>query len=516
MHPLRLPLLLAIVPLLGACASQAPIASFEKPPPAYARPPSADTAFAAIESGIRTAHGPDASGFALLDSNDDGLRWRLALIDSATHSIDLQYYLWYGDLSGQLIAKRVLDAADRGVKVRVLVDDLNTVISSATTVGVRDDVAAWLDAHPNLELRVFNPWRDRSLVGRVGESVVQMQRVNQRMHNKSLIVDNQATILGGRNLGDEYLGLNPEFNFHDLDVVGIGPVARQASGIFDLFWNSDWVMPISVLGLPPPADGEAARASLARALAKEPALARHPGEARSWSAELAELRGRLHIGATRMETDHPDPGAIHQDMRGEINRLTESATRELHVINAYIIPNDDVIDRLEALRAKGVTMTVVTNSLASHDVPAVNSHYKKWRKPLLEAGIQLHEMRHDAAIQAQVADTAPTRAKFMGLHAKGMVIDRERVWIGSMNFDPRSAAINSEMGVTIESKGLAEELIGVIERDALPANSWRVELDDDGELRWVNERETVTRQPARSWRQRVEDVLFMAFPKELY
>ena len=152
----------------------------------------------------------------------------------------------------------------------------------------------------------------------------------------------------------------------------------------------------------------------------------------------------------------------------------------------------------------------------SHDVPAVNSHYRQWRKQILEAGVELHEVRHDAAIQPLVADTPPTRAGFMGLHAKGMVVDRQRVYIGSMNFDPRSALINTEMGLIVDSAGLAGALAALIERDMHPSNSWRVELDDAGELRWTNDRETVTIQPARSWSQRVEDVIFMMFPKELY
>jgi len=158
----------------------------------------------------------------------------------------------------------------------------------------------------------------------------------------------------------------------------------------------------------------------------------------------------------------------------------------------------------------------LTNSLSSHDVPAVNSHYKKWRKPILETGAELHEIRYDAAIQPLVSDTPPTRAKFMGLHSKGMVVDRERVYIGSMNFDPRSAYINTEMGVIIESRGLAEAFAVLIERDMLPANSWRVELDGASGLRWVNGRETLTSQPVRSWWQRVQDVFFMAFPKQYY
>ncbi len=192
---------------------------------------------------------PNVSGFELLDSNADGLLWRLALIDSASQSIDIQYYLWYGDTAGRLMVKRLLDAADRGVKVRILVDDLNTVIRDASTVALGDKVAALIEEHPNIELRLFNPWTSRDLGGRLGESAFQFERVNQRMHNKSMIVDNRAAIIGGRNIGDEYMGLHAEFNFHDLDVLGIGPVARQGSEVFDQYWNSEWVMPVSALKL---------------------------------------------------------------------------------------------------------------------------------------------------------------------------------------------------------------------------------------------------------------------------
>jgi cardiolipin synthase C len=196
--------------------------------------------------------------------------------------------------------------------------------------------------------------------------------------------------------------------------------------------------------------------------------------------------------------------------------VTGSATRELLIVNAYIIPDQRAIDNLKALKARGVDIRILTNSLASHDVPAVNSHYKAWRKPLREASNGLYEMRHDAAIQPLVADTPPTRAGFMGLHSKGMVVDRQRVYIGSMNFDPRSATLNSEMGVIIESPGLAEALARLIERDLQPANSWRIEIDDKGGLVWINDRETVTRQPARNFWQRVEDVIFMMAPRSLY
>jgi putative cardiolipin synthase len=521
-------IVLALTSFLSACGTVAVVTGvisstkpetepYVRPAPEYAMPAGPNGAFAGLESEIRTAHGPEASGFELIDSNEDGLRWRLALIDSARQSIDLQYYLWYGDAAGRLLVKRLLDAADRGVKVRVLVDDLNTAIQTATSVSLRDKVAAWMDKHPNVQVRVFNPWKKRDLVARVSESIYEMKRVNQRMHNKALIVDNQAAILGGRNLGDEYMGLHSEFNFHDLDVLGIGPVARQTSTIFDTFWNSEWAIPVWALKIPiTPTEQAEGREKLLKYITNVKSLDRFPLPPQSWSAEFAALPGRWHIGTSKVYSDLPTNGTIHQLMIEKTLELIASPQRELLIVNAYIIPTERGMKTLRTLKDRGVSTRILTNSLASQDVPAVNSHYKAWRKPILEAGAELYEMRHDAAIQSLVSDTLPTHAKFMGLHSKGMVIDRGEVFIGSMNLDPRSALINTEMGVVIKSPGLAEALTKLIERDMQPANSWRVELNGDGELRWVNDKETVTRQPARNWWQRVEDVFFQVFPKEYY
>jgi len=511
-----MPLMLLVWLVLGACATK-PVEPYVFPAPEHAMPVKPDGAFSQIEGGIRNAHGPDVSGFQLLDRNEDGLCWRLALIDSAKYSIDVQYYTWFGDAVGNLLAKRLLDAADRGVKVRMLVDDLNTAIRDAETVALRDDAAAWVDAHPNLEIRLFNPWTHRTLAGRVGEMVSQMERVNHRMHNKAMIVDNQAVILGGRNIGDEYMGLHSKFNFHDLDVLGIGPVARQTSDVFDRYWNSDWVIPVSAIAPPPPVDvQQAARDQLIKRLSAMPSLEHYPISPQSWSAEILALTGALHVGVSRVHSDVPTGGVIRQEMREVLYGLATSARRELLIINAYIIPDDRFITELQSLNENGVEIQMLTNSLASHDVPAVNSHYKKWRRPLLEARVHLFELRHDAAIQPLVVDTPPTHSEFVGLHAKAMVVDRQRVYIGSMNFDPRSATINTEMGAIIESPGLADALAKQIERDVQGANSWHVELDDDGDLRWVNDQEIVTSQPARNWWQRVQDVMFMLFPREYY
>jgi len=507
---------MSLAGLLVACATHQ-VEPYARPAPDHAMPARPDGAFAGLEASVRSEHGPDVSGFVLLDSNTDGLRWRLTVIDSARHSIDAQYYLWYGDDAGRVLLQHLLAAADRGVRVRLLLDDLNTLLEDAGSVRRRDRVAALLEMHPNIELRLFNPWANRGLAARFAESLGDLKRVNQRMHDKQLIVDNQAVILGGRNIGNEYLGLNPDFNFRDLDVLGIGPVARQASAVFDSYWNSDWVMPAAALKLTiTPAEQKEARETLQRRVSRSASWVGLSASMDEPSRAIAALTGRLQVGESRVVADVPSSDEIDHLMLGEIQSMLASAQRELLIENAYIIPGQTGIDMLTVLGRRGVRVRILTNSLASHDVPAVNSHYKKWRRPILETGAELYEIRHDAEMQTAVADTAPTRAGFMGLHAKAMVVDRRRAYIGSMNYDPRSAQINTEMGVFVDSPGLAEELAKVIERDMQPANSWRVELTDERRLVWVSDTQVLTCQPARNLWQRVEDVFFMAFPKELY
>ncbi|TXS95977.1 phospholipase D family protein [Parahaliea maris] len=480
-------------------------------------PPVVSGPFSRIANQVASTHGEQYSGFLLLDDNRSGLEWRLRMIDSARQSIDLQYYLWYGDDSGRLIAYRLIAAADRGVRVRLLVDDLNTLLENSGRVSQRDTVAARLNSHPNVELRLFNPWSRRAIGGRVGESLLEAGRVNQRMHNKALIVDNMAVVLGGRNLGDEYMGLNPHFNFRDLDVLGVGPVAAQASGVFDEFWNSEWVLPASALDIPVTANDTAeARANMLSDLRQAQELSEIPIAPADWSTELAQLSSDVLPGIARVTSDRPRGKTLEHVMLEETRRAIRTARTELRVVNAYIIPNDQTIKTLQGLDSHGVSIDVLTNSLASHDVPAVNSHYKPWRKRMLEAGVNLYELRHDGSTQQTVADTPPVRSRFMGLHTKAMTIDDRTVYIGSMNYDPRSAVINSEMGVFIDSPPLAEVVNTLIDRDIQPDNSWEVSLDAEGKLIWNNSVDSVTRQPARSVWQRIQDVFFMLFPKELY
>ena len=474
----------------------------------YASPPATEGILADAANHFTRRYGPEYSGFRLLDSSYDGLAWRLALIDSAVSSLDIQTYLWYPDNSGRLILERAVEAALRGVRVRLVVDDL-------LTIGL-DQLIYELHQQPNIEVRLFNPWEDRSTLSRGGEMVAQFERLNTRMHDKLVIADGQVAVVGGRNIGDHYFGLSSAYNFHDLDVLGAGHIARQANEMFDHFWNSDWV--VSADNLVQERDPEWVKqkwAEIREANAAAPELEAFGAMRRDWSDRLEEILEQMHPGTSTLLFDTAGEDAIEQNVAGEMFNFMGLAQEELLITNAYIIPGQPAIDFLKSLTDRGVKVRILTNSLASHDVPAVNSHYKDWRDDIINAGAELYELRADAAIQS-IVDVPPVSGEFVGLHTKAFVVDREKVFIGSMNFDPRSFNINTEAGALVHSPPLAEDLARVMERDMHPDNAWQVLLDDDGEVYWVNSDEQVDEQPARGGMQRAMDAIFKMFPKEQY
>jgi putative cardiolipin synthase len=487
-----------------------------KGPVGHAILPQPTGSLAQLEDHLHSRLGPEGSAWKVLDSNDDALRWRIALVDSAATSLDLAYYFWWEDETGQLLMKHIVDAADRGVKVRIILDDISTLLKDDRTPKVRDWQTAILNAHPNIELRLFNAFRARSLAGRGIDFLRRMDIMNQRMHNKMLIADNRAVIVGGRNVGNEYFGFGT-FNFHDLDVLGLGPVARQTSTVFDRFWNSDWVVPVAALQLDATTrDLRAATPRILSSLEGTPVLERFPLNRKDWSAQLHDFAKNAEIGSSRVLTDLPTPGTVRHRMPKAIRDFMASAASEVLITNPYVIPDDSDMALFQELHSRGVTVKVLTNSLASQDVPAVNSHYKRWRKPLLKTGLELYEWRPDAAVGPMLADTPPAHGEFVGLHVKTIVVDRKRAFVGSMNLDPRSEDLNSEMGVVIESEALARQLASLMEQDIQPMNSWRVTLNEHDSLRWTADGEPLTRQPARGAWQRVQDMFFMLFPRNLY
>jgi putative cardiolipin synthase len=323
-------------------------------------------------------------------------------------------------------------------------------------------------------------------------------------------------ILGGRNIGDYYFGLSSSYNFHDLDVLGFGPVARQSSELFNNFWNSDWVVP--AYELPASIDAQEIaerREEFIGKLKSADSLENFPMERQDWTNQLEGLVPKLHFGSSEIIFDRFEDGELVRGMTDPLGEMFRSAEHDIQVVNAYIIPDQDFIDGMKRITNKGVEIRILTNSLATHDVPAVNSHYKKWRRPIIEAGAELYELRSDPAIKTRV-DTAPVVSKFTGLHTKSFVIDGHRVFIGSMNFDPRSVDINTEMGIIIDSPGLGREMLRLAERDMAPENAWQVKLDEKGKLIWVNSDETVTRQPARNAWQRFMDGFFRILPKSQF
>jgi putative cardiolipin synthase len=499
--------ILLAVTLLSGCTTESLKEELVQLPPSYARPPASEGILAKMSNDIFTKHGDEYSGFRILDSSYDGLAWRLALIDSAVSSLDIQTYLWYPDNVGRLVLEHAVRAAQRGVHVRMIIDDLLTTGN--------DQMITELENHPNIEFRLFNPWKKRGNLGaRVAEMIAEMERLNTRMHDKLIIVDGNAVVIGGRNIGDHYFGLSHDYNFHDLDLLGFGHIARQANNMFDHFWNSEWV--VSAQNLTNEPDPEFAKQRWAKIQEKNRSaeeLKAFPIDPKDWSAELTEIAKELRIGTSYLAYDETSANEINQSMLDSMFSFINQAEKEVYIINAYFLPGQRAIDFLQGLTDRGVDVRALTNSLASHDVPAVNSHYQEWRDDFINAGVDLYELRADAQIQS-IIDIPPVKGKFTGLHAKAAVVDRRHVFIGSMNFDPRSSNINTEMGAFVDSPELGEDLTKLIQRDMQGVNAWHVLLDDKGKPYWVNSDETVYEQPARDGTQRIMDIIFKVVPKE--
>lgn len=500
----------AALALLAGCSSGGMKQDIVKLPPSYALPPATTGLLAEVAAGIEAEHGEEFSGFRVLDKSYMGLHWRLALIDTAVSSLDIQTYLWYPDVSGKLILERAVLAAQRGVKVRLIVDDL--------LLQGHDQLIANLEAQPNIEFRIFNPWTERgNVLQRAGQMLAEMERLNSRMHDKLLIADGRAAVIGGRNIGDHYFGLNEVYNFHDTDLLGIGNIATQANGMFDSFWNSHWV--VSAQNLTAEADKKVAQEQwqvLVQSAAEAPQLARFSREPQDWSAEIRDEASGLRIGRSKMVYDEAAADQIHQKVIANMFNFFGMAEKELLIMNAYVIPGQKAIDVLQELGDKGVDVRILTNSLATHDVPAVNSHYEPWRDDLIKAGVELFELRPDAAIKSTIVDVPPVDAEFVGLHSKTAVIDGRYVFVGSMNLDPRSAKINTEMGVFVDSPELARDMGDIIRRDMSPENAWQVKLNDEGDVYWEDSNGILTEQPARDGMQRVMNQLMKLGPVDQY
>jgi putative cardiolipin synthase len=454
----------------------------------------ADTRLAKVFDPSVTAH-PDRSGVRALQSAEDAFAARILLARRADRSLDVQYYIWRNDTTGKLVWQALWDAAERGVRVRVLLDDANT--------GGLDPMLATLDAHPNIEIRLFNPFANRGF--RVSDFALDFSRVNRRMHNKSFTADNQLTIVGGRNIGDEYFGANMDVGFQDLDVVALGPVVREVSSAFDLFWNSASAYPAASLLAPPDPGAQAELKAGWDQLARDPGAARYLDAVRQ-TPLLHELNeGRLTLDWTTAHVVHDDPAKVLESTdRSDLQMMPllvaafGQPRRELDLVSPYFVPGKDGTKSLVTLAASGVQVRVLTNSLSATDVSAVHAGYAKYRKALLEGGVRVYELKPGDAVPPPekgkgggTGDGPPGSgsrgSSASSLHAKTFAVDRERVFVGSFNLDPRSMRLNTEMGVIIDSPALSGQLARQFDT-VIPQKAFEVRMQADGQgLEWIEQ-----------------------------
>lgn len=461
-------LLLAIATALAGCA--------RLPPPPEKPASIAWTQPEATELGrIAAATAPNArfSGFRLLSSGEDALASLAALADRASRSLDLQYYLMRDDASTRALLARVRTAAERGVRVRMLLDDLNTTGA--------DDALLCLARHPNIDLRLYNPFPAGrgSTLTRMLASAHDLRRINQRMHNKLFVADNAIAITGGRNLGNAYFVQSASSNFVDLDVIAVGPVVRELSASFDRFWNSELAWPLQAL-----AAGEPDCSAQQRAAAVPPAGIPVGALAR----ELDDARLQLVWAPAAVLADAPSKIASEGDpersetIADDIATLTGLARQEVVLVSPYFVPGRRGIALARELQARGVRLRVLTNSLAATDAPIVHIGYARYRHELLESGVELYELRNQ--LGAARSHLGSFGSSLASLHAKALVIDRRLLLIGSMNMDPRSAHLNTETALAIRSPALAGQVVRLFE-DVAATSSYRVEALADGRLRWT-------------------------------
>lgn len=491
---------------LGACAS----VPFDYPKSAsYAEPPDPGTEMGEATLDWQAEHGEKA-GLVGLSSGVDALGARLRMLELAQSSVDAQYFILKKDRAGQLFAAGLLAAADRGVKVRMLIDDI-------FSPGV-DEAFTILSSHPNIEIRIFNPL-SRSL--RFSSYLTEFTRINRRMHNKSFTVDNSLSIVGGRNIGEEYFELKQDVQFDDYEVMVIGEVVRDISDGFDAFWNNDLSVPIEAFQtrVDPGALDEW------RVAVKETLEGQKTGlYATALNSKLLDdlktRKLRPAIADASLFTDTPEKIAAaigdgeQAILVAEFARRLRAATDEVIIVTPYYVPQELGAELVEELLGKGVRVMVITNSLASTNHVPVHSGYARYRKRLLAAGAEFYEIRADGVTAENDWGNKP---EVKTLHSKATVMDRHTIFIGSLNFDPRSIYINTEMGLFIDSDELGGRFTDLL-IDGLSSAAWKVDLDENDKLRWTydheGQREVVYKEPGASWWRRFQVGFYRLLPIE--
>jgi cardiolipin synthase C len=499
---------------LVACAGSPPGADFPKHESMALVHPE-DTVLGSQFAGAARQH-PGESAFRVLSVGADGFRARAQIIDTAQRTLDLQYYIFRGDETGRMLTDHLLRAADRGVRIRVLVDDGDTVVG--------DEQILRLTNHMGVELRIYNPAKYRGHVRFVRrlEFLLNARRLDYRMHNKLLVADNAAALIGGRNIGNQYFQIDPESQFADDDVFAAGPIVPELSRTFDEFWNSAWAIPAEGLGRP----------HQSRARKTKPGDIDYAALIASGEPFAGIMSGKLRLSwaPAQLVYDSPDkkqvisgtvPGAL---IVPEVEKSIRAVQAEMLLITPYLVPSADELQALQELRRHGVRVRILSNSLESCPEITAQSGYDKYRVPLLESGVELHEVRALLGSSRGSGQSAKiSRYGNYALHGKLYVFDRKKVLIGSMNFDRRSQHINTEVGLIIGSAEIAQQTALRFENMVKPENSYALTLSGGGvmgkqHLTWHTEenRQSVEydREPARSNWQRLQAKFLALLPLE--
>ena len=507
--------LLAALPWLTHCATAPSMHGVE---PSYALPPAEH---GALEEAVMLERDgtPGHSGVLLVEQNALAFAYRAATAAAARYSLDVQYYIWHDDLTGRLLAAELMRAAERGVRVRVLVDDIDA--------RAKHDLFRVADLHPNVEVRLFNPYYSRTgAFGQITESLWRARRLNRRMHNKAWIADNRVAIVGGRNIGDEYFGASEHSNFSDLDLVLSGPVVADVSAAFDAYWNNPNAVPVSRFEGRTPGPDELEQ------LLEDAREYRQQSEDAPYLAALRDEQKRAELLANRpapLAAENvrllvDDPAKVGAEAAGleasnvlaGLAAAMSSATDELLIVSPYFVPRSEGTRSLVNGAGRGVRIAVLTNSLAATDVAAVHTGYARQRRELLRGGVELYEMKRKAGSEEGRSQISLTGSSGASLHTKAMVIDRRWVFVGSMNLDPRSAFLNTEMGVLVESPELAAQVRAQFERTTGPELSYRVVLEEGEGLVWYDKHRgrdrRLEREPDASAARRLGVTLLRVLP----
>jgi putative cardiolipin synthase len=472
-----------VLPLLLFSGCTSLPTDFERSP-SHVIKQTADTRLGHVIEPVVARH-PGKSGFHALTEGIEAFALRMYLVQTADKTLDLQYYIWHDDLTGKALHNQLLAAADRGVRVRLLLDDLDTA--------GKDEMLHIIDAHPNIEIRLFNPFSNRTR--RFEDFLADTSRINHRMHNKSITADNQVTIFGGRNIGDEYFDAKEEVGFSDLDVLAIGQVVTEVSNSFDLYWNSEYVYPLAVFK-----KADAINASQIEVFRRQSDAFIKAARSSAYAdairgLDMAKLSSLAELdyswGKWKLVYDQPskvEAEYVRQDthLAPTLKDRMDKTQNELLIVSPYFVPGTKFTNYLVERAKQGVRVRILTNSLSANDVPLVHAGYMRYRENLVKGGVELYEFK---AIKGLEKETKKTKAKWSGssrasLHGKFLGFDRRYIFVGSFNLDGRSVALNTELGVFFESPKYAQMMAAGFERNAM-IKAYKVVLTEEGELQWV-------------------------------